>query len=207
MKSLLFLAILLPLTLVGQSTIEKAKALYESGKYDEAEKLLKPVQEKSSDYAAARYYLGRVAFDKKEYDDAVDYFEEATEANDKVAEYFNSLGNTYGIIAQNSNLLKQGMLAPKMKKAWEKAIALDSKNIEARTSLIQYYRRAPGFMGGSIDKAREVANQLIKLKPAEGHRQLGEIYLSEKKTAEAEKEFIEMAKVEDWYKRILAVFM
>ncbi len=198
--------LLISICALGQSTIEKAKALYENRKYDEVEKLLKPVQEKSNNYAAARYYLGRVAFDKKEYDDATYYFEEAGEANDNVADYFNWLGDTYGIIAQDANVLKKGMLAPKMKKAWEKAIALDAKNIGARTSLIQYYRQAPGFMGGSIDKAKEVANQLVKLKPAEGHRQMAEIYLSEKKTAEAEKEFIEMAKADDWYKRILAVF-
>jgi pentatricopeptide repeat protein len=204
MKLILFLAIFLPLTLLGQSTIEKAKVLYESRKYDEVEKLLTLVKEENSDYAAARYYLGRTAFDKKEYDDASDYFEEATETNEKVADYFLWLGNTYGIIARDANMIKQGMLAPKMKKAWEKAIVLDTKNIDARLSLIQYYRQAPGFMGGSIEKAVEVANQIIKLKPAEGHRQLGEILLSEKKTAEAEKEFLEMAKAEEWYRRVLA---
>jgi len=73
------------------------------------------------------------------------------------------------------------MLAPKMKSAWEKAIALDPKNLDARTSLIQYYLQAPGFMGGSVEKAKEVAGQVLKLKPAEGHRQLGNIYLNEKK--------------------------
>jgi tetratricopeptide (TPR) repeat protein len=48
---------------------------------------LSPVGEKEADFAAARYYLGRVAFDEKKYDDASDYFEEAVEANDKVADY------------------------------------------------------------------------------------------------------------------------
>jgi tetratricopeptide (TPR) repeat protein len=206
MKSILFLTIFLPLTMFGQSTIEKAKALYESSKYEEVEKLLNPIKEESSDYAAARYYLGRTAFDKKQYDDASDYFEEATEANEKVADYFLWLGNTYGVIAQDANMLKQGMLAPKMKKAWEAAIVLDTKNIDARLSLIQYYRKAPGFMGGSIENAKEVASQILKLKPAEGHRQLGEILLSEKKTTEAEKEFIEMAKADAWYNQILASF-
>ena len=66
-------------------------------------------------------------------------------------------------------MIKQGMLAPKMKKAWESAIALDPKNMSARTSLIQYYLQAPGFMGGSIDKAKEVAKQITGLNPAEGH--------------------------------------
>lgn len=203
---LLLLALLFPLFSVGQSSIEKAKGLYELKKYDEAEKILKSVGEKATDYAAARYYLGRIAFDKKEYDDASDYFEEATEADPKGADYFNWLGNTYGTIARDANVLKQGMLAPKMKRAWEKAIELDTKNIDARTSLIQYYTQAPGFMGGSIEKAKEVAKQIVALNPAEGHRQLGNVYLSEKKPTEAEKEFIEAVKINPDYVSLLANF-
>lgn len=98
------------------------------------------------------------------------------------------------------------MLAPKMKSAWEKAIALDSKNLDARTSLIQYYLQAPGILGGSVEKAIEVAGQVLKLKPAEGHRQLGNIYMHEKKTTEAEKEFILMAKTDPAYASALANF-
>jgi tetratricopeptide (TPR) repeat protein len=206
MKALLCAVLLLPVALFSQSSVEKAKALYESKKYEEAEKILKSVGEKTADYATARYYLGRIAFDKKEYDDASDYFEEATEADPKGADYFNWLGNTYGTIARDANMLKQGMLAPKMKKAWETAIALDPKNLDARTSLIQYYLQAPGFMGGSIDKAKEVAKQIIALNPAEGHRQLGNVYLSDKKPAEAEKEFLEAVKINPDYISLLANF-
>lgn len=206
MKALLYAFLLLPIALFSQSSVEKAKTLYETKKYDEAEKILKSVGEKAADYAASRYYLGRIAFDKKEYDDASDFFEEATEADPKGADYFNWLGNTYGTIARDANMLKQGMLAPKMKKAWEMAIALDPKNIDARTSLIQYYLQAPGFMGGSIDKAKEVAKQIIALNPAEGHRQLGNVYLSDKKPAEAEKEFLEAVKINPDYISLLANF-
>ncbi len=190
----------------AQSKLEQAKTFYEQGKPDQVKKLLNTIGEKDADYAAARYYLGRVAFDEKNYDDASDYFEEAVDANDKVADYHNWLGNTYGTIAQDANMLKQGMLAPKMKKAWENAIALDTKNLEARTSLIQYYLQAPGFMGGSVEKAKEVANQIIKLKPAEGHRQMGNVYMHEKKIPEAEKEFLEMTKADPAYVSALANF-
>ncbi|MCE2958353.1 MAG: tetratricopeptide repeat protein [Flammeovirgaceae bacterium] len=146
MKVIIFF--LISCSVWAQSNIEKAKTYYEARKYDEAEKLLKGIPEKSTEYGVAQYYLGRVSFDKKEYDDAAEYFEEATEADPKQADYFNWLGNTYGTIAQSANMFKQGILAPKMKKAWEKAIELDAKNLSARTSLIQYYLQAPGFMGG-----------------------------------------------------------
>lgn len=186
--------------------MEQVRGLYESKKYLEIIRLLEPIAEEDKDYPEARYYLGRVAFDQKKYSDAADYFEEATEANDKVADYFNWLGNTYGTIAQDANVIKQGMLAPKMKTAWERAIALDPQNIGARFSLIQYYTKAPGFMGGSFDKAREVANQIMKMNPVQGHFQMGNIYVSEKKVNEAEREFIEMVRIDPAYTSTLANF-
>jgi tetratricopeptide (TPR) repeat protein len=194
---LIFPLLLLSCSLFAQSSkIDQGKNLFEAKKYEEASKIFSAVDDENKDYAAAQYYLGRIAFDKKEYDDAADYFEEAVEANDKVADYHDWLGNTYGTIAQDANMIKQGMLAPKMKSAWENAIALDPKNLSARKSLIQFYLQAPSIMGGSIDKAKEVAKQIVKLNPAEGHRSLGNIYLKEEKPAEAEKEYLEMVKAD-----------
>src|SRR5688572_13113415 len=206
MKTLLSVLILLPIIASGQSSVEKAKTLYESKKYPEASKLLKEIDDDNKDYAAAQYYLGRIAFDQKEYDDAADYFEEASEADEKVADYFLWLGDTYGTIARDANVVRQGFLAPKMKNAWEKAVELDTKNISARESLIEFYTQAPGFMGGSFDKAKEVANQIIKLNPALGHRQMSRIYEREKNTSSAEKEYVTMAKADATYTPILANF-
>lgn len=205
MRSLLILLLALPLGLSGQ-TVQKAKALYENGNPDEAAKLLDAIDDDNKEYAEAQYYLGRIAFDKKQYDDAADYFEEATEANDKNALYFEFLGNAYGTIARDANVVRQGFLAPKMKAAWEKAVELDPKNIGARTSLIQYYLQAPGFMGGSVDKAIETAKQIVKIDAAQGHRQLGIVYEHQKRTAEAEKEYQAMVAADVKYQSVLINF-
>ncbi|HCZ37830.1 MAG TPA: hypothetical protein DHV26_18060, partial [Cytophagales bacterium] len=101
-----------------------------------------------------------------------------------------------GTLASDANIFRQATLGPKMKSAWEKAVQLDPKTVDARESLIQYYLQAPAIAGGSVDKAIEMANEIKKIKPSEGHRQLGNIYYREKKYAEAEKEFIAMTKVD-----------
>lgn len=199
-------AILLTTFAQGQSIVERARKLYEEKKFAEAEKLLARIDNDDKDYAAAQYYLGRIAFDQKDYDDAADYFEEATDSNDKVADYFNWLGNTYGTIAQDANVIRQGFLAPKMKNAWEKAIALDPKNLDARFSLISYYTQAPSIMGGSLEKAKEMARQVIALSPAPGHRSVGNILVKEQKIAEAEKEYLEMVKADANFTPVLANF-
>ncbi|MCW5911431.1 MAG: tetratricopeptide repeat protein [Cyclobacteriaceae bacterium] len=204
MRSLLVL-LFATVTTFGQSVIQ-GKALWEQKKYDEARRQLSAIKKDSKDYAAAQYYLGRIAFDEKKYDEAEDFFESAVSKNDKVAEYHTWYGNTLGTIAADANLFRQAMLGPKMKSAWEKAVQLDPETVDARESLIQYYLQAPAIAGGSVDKAIEMANEIKKIKPAEGHRQLGNIYYREKKFTEAEKEFIAMAKADAAYTSGLANF-
>jgi tetratricopeptide (TPR) repeat protein len=156
-------ALLLSSNLFGQSPIDIAKTLYESKKYPEASKLLETVSEKTSDYAAARYYLGRIAFDQKKYDDAADYFEEATEHNIKSGDYFNWLGDAYANIGKDANIFTQMSVGPKAMKAWEKATKLDAKNIGARVSLVGAYLQAPAFMGGGVDNANNMAAEAFVL--------------------------------------------
>lgn len=198
MRLVLISMVLIAVNALGQpSTVTKGKTLFEEKRYDEAVKLLEGVDEDNEAYAAAQYYLGRIAFDQKRLDDAADFFEEATEAKGgNQAEYFSWLGDTYGSIAQDANVIRQGMLAPKMKSAWEKAIALDPKILSARFSLISYYTQAPAMMGGSMEKAKEMARQIITLSPAAGHRSLGNLYLKEKNLTAAEKEYQEMARLD-----------
>ena len=193
------LFLLLSFSVCAQTNMEMARKLYEERKPVEAKKILSGIKEGDREYAAAQYYQGRIAFDEKNYDDAQEFFEEAVDANDKVAEYQNWLGNSYGQIAGEANVIKQGILAPKMKNAWERAVTLDPAYIEPRESLIVFYLQAPGFMGGSVDQAKEMANQIMKLNVARGHLQMGNIYVNEKQMDKAEKEFIEMVRVDPTY--------
>jgi tetratricopeptide (TPR) repeat protein len=179
----------------GQS-LTSGKQLWEQKKYAEARQQLIQVKKEHKEYAAARYYLGRISYDEKKYDEAEEFFETAIEINDKIAEYHTWYGNTMGAMAADANIFKQATLGPKMKSAWEKAVALDAKAIDARESLIQYYTQAPAIAGGSVDKAIEIANQILAINPAQGHRQLGNIYYREKKYAESEQAFIAMVKAD-----------
>lgn len=192
--SILFATVILvsTLTTFGQSKIQQAKTLFEQQQYDQVKKMLKPVTNKEVDFAAALYYLGRVAYEEKKFDDAIDFFEETIEASAKVADYHLWLGNAYRDKALESNMLSQAMLAPKMKRAWENAVALDAKNLDARVSLIEFYLLAPSFMGGSVEKAKEMANQINQLNPVEGSRQMGNIANAEKQYEKAIA-FFEMA--------------
>lgn len=164
------------------------------------------IKEGSKDYAEAQYYLGRIAFDADRYEEALEFFEEAVDANEKVAEYHEWLGNAMGSVARDANMFRQGMLAPKMKSAWETAIRLDPKRLGPRFSLIEYYIQAPSVVGGSLEKAEATAREIIRLDAAAGHRALGNVFVNQKKFAEAEKEYLEAARINPQNTAVLANF-
>lgn len=206
MKCLLFCFFLLVSVATSAQSVEQARKLFEAERLQEAEKILKSLDDDHRDYAAAQYYLGRIAYQQNDFEKALEYFEEATDEKEDVADYQEWLGNTLGTVARDANVLRQGMLAPKMKSAWEKAIELDPKRISPRFSLIEYYLQAPGFMGGSMENAEKTANEIKALNPVEGHRALGNVYARQKKLKEAEKEYIEAARLNPAYTSVLAGF-
>ncbi|MBX2914535.1 MAG: tetratricopeptide repeat protein [Cyclobacteriaceae bacterium] len=147
----------------GQSNIQKGITLYQSKNLDDAVKSFKAIENTSGDYASAQYYLGRIAYDKREYDDAVDYFKVATEKSPANGEYFNWLGDAYSGVGSESSIFTQMSVGPKALRAWEKAAQLNPKIINARVSLVDSYIVAPEFMGGGESKAKAVAKEVLPL--------------------------------------------
>lgn len=176
------------------ATVNTAKKLYEEKKPAEAKRLLAPIADDSKEYPAAQFLLGRIAFDEKKYEDAAEFFEQAIAANDKVAEYHYWHGAAMGSDAQASGMIRKGMLAPKIKTAFEKTVALDPKHLPAMEGLVQYYLQAPSMMGGDKAKALAMANKMKAVDKARGHMQVAGVYLAEKKTDMAEREYTELVK-------------
>ena len=147
----------------GQNNLQDGILLYQSKKFDEATKSLKSIQKTSGDYGTAQYYLGRIAYDNKKYDDAVDHFKLATELSPLNGEYFNWLGDSYSGVGSTASIFTQMSVGPKALRAWEKAAQLDPKIINARVSLVDSYIVAPEFMGGGEVKAKAVAKEVLPL--------------------------------------------
>jgi len=173
--------------------VKKAIDYYQNNQPSQAKQILKFVEDDHSGYAESQFYLGRICFDEEDLDQAQDYFEEAIEIDENSSKYHLWLGNTIGSIAQESNFFKQGILAPQIKNAYERAVKLDPKNIDAQWGLVEYYTQAPGVMGGSWEKAEETARAIYKLDNVQGHNALATVYLRQEKFTLAEKEYIKAA--------------
>ena len=179
--------------------ITKAKQYYENGQLEQAHKILLTIDDDAADYHVAQYYLGRVAFDSNELDDAADYFEEAIDHRNDISDYHLWYGNALGTIAQDANIVRQGFLAPKIKAAFEQAVALDSRNRDALWGLVQYYTQAPGFMGGSYQKALDMAGLLYQVDKVQGYLARATVYQAEEKFDLVEKQYQQAAGIDPVY--------
>ena len=137
---------------------------------------------------------GKAAIERNDDDAAASLFEKAVAQNPKSADAHYWLGSAYGSQAQKASIFGQASLAGKTRDEFAKAVELDPNHLEARMGLIQYYTIAPGFMGGSYDKAFAQAGEIRKRDPLMGHRATAFIYANQKKTDEAKKEYFDEVK-------------
>jgi tetratricopeptide (TPR) repeat protein len=169
--------------------LNPGKKLLAERKWNEASAEFAKFGKDTPGYADSRYFLGIIHTRKKEFEMAETYLKEAISLNGNNADYHVALGSLLGEIAVNSNVIKQGMLAPRIKNEFEIAARLDPNNLESRWMLVNYYIRAPKFMGGDVEKGKKVADEIMKLNPAEGNSAWGTIWRSEKRNDLAEKNF------------------
>lgn len=118
--------------------------------------------------AAALHKLSLERIQQKNLKEAVDFAEQATKADSTKPDYFSQLGLALSMRMNEMNFMQQAMTAGKMKKAFEKAVALDPKHIGGLIGLTRYYANAPEIAGGSLEKSKEFADRVHALNPLLG---------------------------------------
>lgn len=99
-----------------------------------------------------------------------------------------ALGRVYGQQAMSASVFKMPGLASKTKEQFVKAVELDPALYEARVGLTQFYLMAPGFAGGSVPKARELAAEAQARQPEQAKLLRALLAMNEKDWAGAERE-------------------
>lgn len=174
MRRAALLVLLLPALASGQSgpavgAVATPRQHFEARRFDEARAGFQGELAKNRNDANALYYLGRIADAQDRSGEAVDWFEKAVKQEPNNALYHFWLGNALGDEAQKASKLRQPFLARRVKSEFERAVALDPALLEPRLGLVSFYSMAPGIVGGSMEKAQEQADEIVKLNPLRGH--------------------------------------
>lgn len=171
-RGILSLALTITLAAVSfaadPAAVEEGVRLFRQGKYDEARAALTPDATAQPPNPTAVFYMGRVALGRDDPKEAVRWFEAAVGLDAQSSIYHMWLGRAFGTQAQRAGKLSQIGLAKKTKAEFERAVALDPGNLDARNDLVQYYLQAPGIVGGSTEKAREQAAEIKRRDPLRG---------------------------------------
>jgi tetratricopeptide (TPR) repeat protein len=181
----LLLLTALPALALDQTLRDQVDALAKQRQWPQAQAVLEKATAAAPKDGDAWQRLGQVFISLGNADRAVEAMEQAAALAPASSDLQRQLGDTYGFAAQKAGMLSKMGLAKKCKAAYDKAVELDPKNLDARWSVMEYCRQAPGFVGGGMDGAYAQAEEIRKLDPNRGRIALATLYVSEKKMVEA----------------------
>jgi Flp pilus assembly protein TadD len=160
---LLFSTVLL---LGGSPTLEQARKHYNRTEFEQSLKVLQAIPTKD---AAVYELIGRNQYMQGEYKKATEALDKALNLEPENAEIALWLGRAYGRRAETSSPFTAPGHASKARQYFERSVKLNPANMEALSDLFEYYLEAPGFLGGGIDKAEKIAEQIAEIDVGEGH--------------------------------------
>ena len=138
-------------------TLGEGKRLFDEAKYEEAKEVLLKVVEQEPKNPEVNFLLCKICLILDDHDKSIKYGKKAVKLNESQSDYHLWLGRAHGMQAEKGSKFKALFRAKRAKKEFEKAVKLDSTNLEARRDLMQYYVAAPGIAGGDKKKAKKQA--------------------------------------------------
>lgn len=169
--------------------LKAAVDLLNAGRADDVLRLLGTRLQTSPQDAEAYNLRARTFYAMHRWDEAVLAGEKAVALAPSNSRYHMWLGRIYGEKADHSNFVTAAGLAKRIRIEFERAVELDSTNVDARSDLAEFYLEAPSFMGGGKDKARMQADAIARQDAATAHWLQARILEKDKQLEEAEREY------------------
>jgi len=166
------------------------QSVWEGGKAEELDKMAQArlrANPADTQAAAALALSALDAGDGARLDAAAKTMQQCVERQPRDAICHFALGRVLGAQAMGASMFKAMSLAGKVKEAFSKAFELEPGSFEMRSALQQFYLMAPGMAGGSVSKARELAQDLRDM-PEHAKLMRARVAQHEDNYAEAERE-------------------
>ncbi len=162
------------------------ETLREAGRWKQVRSRVQPWLQKSPEDPNALLWMSQVKQAFGDIDGAYDLIVKAAKARPEDAAIQAQLAGAAGQKAQAASLLSQLSYAREMKQAGEKALALNPKDADTASMMLQFYWMAPGIAGGDKDKARALAVQITGFDAVRGLLMQADLAAKEKKAAASE---------------------
>jgi len=205
MKYILPLVFLISLSALGQSNFEKAEKLFKMEKYSLAKPLFEKALIEEPNDPETLEYLGDIQCFAKNWEEAIPFFEKLKNLKPMVANYHYKYGGAMIMQAKDGSRFKALLMMDDIKAAFEQAIILNPKHIEARWALVEIYIQLPAITGGSEKKAIRYSEELMRISPIDGYMSRGRIEEFYHRYTNAEKQYkkaIEVGKSKKAYLKL-----
>lgn len=173
----------------AKDPLAQADAALQAGEADKALTLLQPLATSGAGQAEALNLECRVHYMLQQWDAAIKECEEAVRLDGQNSDYHLWLGRALGEKASRASFLSAYSLAKRARAEFEEAVRLNPRNADALADLGEFYKDAPGVIGGGADKAAGIAAQLDKVDAGRAHELRGRMAEGSKDYGTAEREF------------------
>jgi tetratricopeptide (TPR) repeat protein len=173
----------------SKNGLMEANAALQAGEADKALVLLYSLPQPQAASAQAHNLRCRVLFALEEWDSAANECQQAVNLDGQNSDDHMWLGRALGEKADRASFVSAYGLAKRTRAEFETAVQLNPRNAEALADLGEFYKSAPGVVGGGVSKAQAVAAQLDKIDPPRAHELRGRIAAGNQDYDGAEREF------------------
>jgi len=171
------------------------RALAEAGHWKQLRVLSEQVLAANPNDAESAYLMSRVDLAFGDLEAAVALAEKAVSLDDRNAAYHLQLALVSGTMASKAGMFRAFKLGGRYKAEIQRAIELDDKHADARVEFMYFYWNAPRIAGGDKNKARALANDILRVDPAQGY--LAQTWIAERENGQ------DTAKLEGLYQQAI----
>lgn len=169
-------------------TLDAVRADLNNGRADHGLQTLSQVLTQQPKNAEAHNLRCRILLQERRWDDAVASCKAAVAIAPDNSNYNLWLARAMGEKADRVSFITAFRMARQIHQEFETAARLDPGNVPALSDLGEFYIDAPAIVGGGVDKAERVAQQLEAIAPESAHYLRSRIAESNKDYALAEQE-------------------
>ena len=170
-------------------TLAQINQALQAGEADKALGLIASLPQSGAHLAEAQNLECRVRYTLQQWDTAVARCEQAVKLDGQNSNDHLWLGRALGEKADRASFMSAFALGKRVHTEFEAAAKLDPNNAEALSDVGDFYKEAPGVVGGGMDKAEAIAGQLDTVDAARAHQLRARIAEARKDYGTAEREF------------------